>query len=62
MDKCPGTNPKSIRPDEVFEADCPHCGKPIEFFGNDTVRRCPSCGKSAPNPHAAAAPEATAKG
>ncbi|MBS3809971.1 MAG: HD domain-containing protein, partial [Desulfobacterales bacterium] len=30
---------------------CPECGKPVEFFKDDTMRRCPSCGHRFVNPH-----------
>lgn len=61
MNKCPGQAPNTVKANEIFDADCPACGKPIEFFGSDTVRRCPSCGHSAPNPRLAANAEAPAE-
>ena len=59
IDRCPGMDNKAWTGGSVFEEPCPHCGETIEFWRDDTQRKCDSCGKMAPNPHAAA--EAPAK-
>lgn len=48
--KCPGQDWRYWKEDAIFEVNCPFCGHPIEFFKDDTVRRCPQCKKQAPNP------------
>jgi endogenous inhibitor of DNA gyrase (YacG/DUF329 family) len=37
-------------PDNIFEAPCAHCGKPVEFFKDDLRRACPHCGEFTLNP------------
>ncbi|RKX55759.1 MAG: hypothetical protein DRP29_10225 [Thermodesulfobacteriota bacterium] len=48
--KCPGQDTRYWKEDAIFEIECPYCGYSIEFFKDDTVRKCPSCKKSIPNP------------
>ncbi len=48
--KCPGQDTRYWKEDAIFEIECPYCGTLIEFFKDDTVRKCPSCKKSVPNP------------
>ncbi len=48
--RCPGQDTRYWKEDAIFEAPCPFCGEEIEFFKDDTVRRCPGCGQSVPNP------------
>jgi len=47
---CPGQDMRNWKPDDIFFAKCPHCGGEIEFWKDEPVRVCPSCGKEAPNP------------
>ncbi|MCS7149573.1 MAG: hypothetical protein N2Z40_00550 [Caldimicrobium sp.] len=48
--KCPGQDLRYWREDAIFEVFCPFCKETMEFFRDDTVRRCSKCGKPVPNP------------
>jgi len=48
--KCPGQDSRYWRPEAIFDVKCPNCGEMIEFFKDDTRRRCPACGQEVPNP------------
>lgn len=48
--KCPGQDSRYWKPDAIFEATCPQCKKPVEFFRDDPTRKCPSCGHRFANP------------
>ncbi len=48
--KCPGQDSRYWKPGAIFDVKCPHCGTMIEFFKDDTRRRCPGCGNEVPNP------------
>lgn len=48
--KCPGQDSRYWKPGAIFEASCPKCGKPVEFFKDDPTRRCGSCGHKFVNP------------
>ncbi len=48
--RCPGQDTRYWKEDAIFEEPCPFCGEEIEFFKDDTRRRCPSCGREVPNP------------
>ncbi len=41
--KCPGQDSRYWKPDAIYEAKCPKCGAEVEFFKDDTTRRCPEC-------------------
>jgi HD superfamily phosphohydrolase YqeK len=49
--KCPGQDTQYWQPGAIFEADCPKCGKAVEFFKDDTSRKCGSCGHRFVNPN-----------
>lgn len=49
--KCPGQDSRYWKPGAVFEAKCPKCGSDVEFFKDDTTRRCTNCGHKFLNPH-----------
>lgn len=49
--KCPGQDSRYWKPGAIFETDCPECGKPVEFFKDDTMRKCEHCGHRFVNPH-----------
>ncbi len=49
--KCPGQDSRYWKPGAIFEARCPKCGKPVEFFKDDPTRRCSSCGHKFVNPN-----------
>jgi len=48
--KCPGQDSRYWKPGDIFETKCPKCGQEIEFFKNDTSRRCNNCGYRFLNP------------
>lgn len=48
--KCPGQDSRYWKQDAIFEAKCPKCGKEVEFFKDDTTRRCRNCGHRFLNP------------
>lgn len=48
--KCPGQDSRYWKPGAIFEAKCPKCGEAVEFFKDDTTRRCRACGHRFLNP------------
>jgi predicted HD phosphohydrolase len=48
--KCPGQDRRYWKPGAIFEAECPECGARVEFFKDDTCRRCQECGFQFLNP------------
>lgn len=48
--KCPGQDSRYWKPGAIFEARCPECGEEVEFFKDDTTRRCKNCGHKFLNP------------
>lgn len=48
--KCPGQDTRFWKPGDIFSAECPKCGAEIEFFKDDTRRRCAWCGHMFYNP------------
>jgi HD superfamily phosphohydrolase YqeK/endogenous inhibitor of DNA gyrase (YacG/DUF329 family) len=48
--KCPGQDTMYWKPGAIFDAKCPECGKKVEFFKDDTTRKCPHCGHRFINP------------
>ena len=49
--KCPGQDSRYWKTNAIFEVDCPECQARVEFFKDDTTRRCPRCGHQFVNPH-----------
>jgi hypothetical protein len=49
--KCPGQDTQYWQPGAIFDADCPKCGKQVEFFKDDTSRKCGNCGHRFVNPN-----------
>jgi len=47
---CPGQDTRYWRPDDIFNVPCGSCGASIEFFKDDTARRCSKCGTRVKNP------------
>ncbi len=47
--KCTGTDMKFWKPGDIFDIDCPKCGKRVEFFKDEVKRKC-SCGHIIVNP------------
>jgi len=48
--KCPGQDTRFWKPNDVYNVECPRCGKPVEFFKDDIRRRCRECGHMFINP------------
>ena len=48
--KCPGQDTRYWKPGDIFDWPCPACGKPVEFFKDESSRRCASCGYRVGNP------------
>ncbi len=48
--KCPGQDTQYWNQDAIFETECPECGHPMEFFKDDSMRRCRNCEKKIINP------------
>jgi hypothetical protein len=48
--KCPGQDTRFWKPEDIFVMECPKCGAEIEFFKDDTRRRCAWCGHLFYNP------------
>lgn len=48
--KCPGQDPRYWKFDAIFDAECPNCGSKVEFFKDETRRRCKKCGQHVLNP------------
>ena len=38
--KCPGQDSRYWQSDAIFDAKCPECGADVEFFKDDTTRKC----------------------
>lgn len=49
--KCPGQDSQYWKPGAIFEVKCPECGHAVEFFKDDTTRKCSHCGHRFLNPH-----------
>jgi hypothetical protein len=48
--KCPGQDSRYWKPGAIFESKCPQCGNVVEFFKDDTTRKCGKCGHRLANP------------
>ncbi len=48
--KCPGQDSRYWKEGAIFDAQCPKCGSTVEFFKDDTLRKCKSCGHRFLNP------------
>jgi hypothetical protein len=48
--KCPGQDSRYWQPGAIFESKCPQCGNLLEFFKDDTTRKCNRCGHRIANP------------
>lgn len=48
--KCPGQDTQYWKADAVFDVKCPKCSGMVEFFKDDTSRRCGHCGHRFVNP------------
>lgn len=48
--RCPGQDMRYWIPADIFDVACPYCGTEIEFWKDEPVRLCPSCGVEVRNP------------
>jgi HD superfamily phosphohydrolase YqeK len=48
--KCPGQDTQYWQPGAIFEVKCPKCEHQVEFFKDDTSRKCGNCGHRFLNP------------
>jgi hypothetical protein len=48
--KCPGQDTQYWKPGAIYEVKCPECGHIVEFFKDDTARKCGKCGHRFANP------------
>lgn len=48
--RCPGQDMQYWKEGAIFEVNCPTCGKVVEFFKDDTARKCSGCGHRFVNP------------
>lgn len=48
--KCPGQDTRYWKPGSVFEVRCPKCGHEVEFFKDESTRKCKNCGHKFVNP------------
>lgn len=48
--KCPGQDTQYWKAGAIFEAPCPECNRRVEFFKDDTTRKCGNCGHRFLNP------------
>jgi endogenous inhibitor of DNA gyrase (YacG/DUF329 family) len=50
MPRCPGQDQRYWTAEDIFDVRCPSCGKDIEFWKDEPMRFCASCGKEVRNP------------
>jgi putative nucleotidyltransferase with HDIG domain len=50
MFRCPGQDKRFWKPEDIFEVQCPGCGKTIEFFKDEPKLKCRKCGQIVINP------------
>lgn len=48
--QCPGQDSRYWDGEAIFESRCPKCGSTVEFFKDDSKRRCRQCGHELVNP------------
>lgn len=48
--KCPGQDSRYWEGEAIFEVKCPKCAHAIEFFKDDSSRKCSGCGHRMLNP------------
>lgn len=48
--KCPGQDMQYWNEEAIYEVKCPECDKLVEFYKDDTTRRCHDCGHRFVNP------------
>jgi len=48
--RCPGQDKRFWKADDIFDVPCPACETRVEFFKDDSMRKCPHCGYLFRNP------------
>jgi HD superfamily phosphodiesterase len=48
--KCPGQDSRYWEAGAIFETQCPQCGHEVEFFKDESTRKCKKCGHKFVNP------------
>ena len=48
--KCPGQDTQYWQEGAIFDVNCPKCDHTVEFFKDDTTRKCSNCGHRFINP------------
>ena len=48
--KCPGQDTQYWQEGAIFDVNCPKCNHNVEFFKDDTTRKCGNCGHRFINP------------
>lgn len=48
--KCPGQDMQYWNDDAIYDVQCPECDKMVEFYKDDTTRKCRHCGHRFVNP------------
>lgn len=48
--KCPGQDMQYWTSESIYEVKCPKCSKMVEFYKDDTSRKCPHCEHRFVNP------------
>jgi DNA-directed RNA polymerase subunit RPC12/RpoP len=48
--RCPGQDSRYWKQEAIYNVTCPHCGNELEFFKDESTRRCKKCGNKIVNP------------
>jgi len=48
--QCPGQDTRYWKPGAIYEVPCSHCGHTMEFFKDESTRKCKNCGQTMINP------------
>lgn len=48
--RCPGQDTQYWDAEAIYDVNCPQCNSAVEFYKDDTQRKCPSCGHRFVNP------------
>jgi DNA-directed RNA polymerase subunit RPC12/RpoP len=48
--KCPGQDTQYWTAEAIYDVECPRCSHRVEFFKDDTTRKCGHCGHRFVNP------------
>lgn len=48
--RCPGQDSRYWQEGAIYEVECPQCGNSVEFFKDESARKCKNCGHRFLNP------------